>query len=64
LLVEYNFGQRKFKEAFDIVERMRSRGIPILYFLDRQMVQNIYKSMGVAIELPEDDAEEGVKEDI
>ena len=47
LLIEYWYAQGNLQQAYTLVERMRDRGIVVAPYLDGEMVDTIYKEMGV-----------------
>lgn len=65
LLVEHFYSQRKPQQAFEITEKMRQRRIPLLYFLDKEVVVAVYKAVGASIDLAsEEEADDAIKEEI
>ena len=65
LLVEYYFAQRKHRECYELLERMRQKRIPLLYFLDKSAVVSIYQAVGVNLDfLKQEEEQEGIKEEL
>ena len=63
-LVEFFYEQRRAQNAFELIEKMRQRRIPLFYFLDKKVVLAIYKAVGVTAEFDnEEEPEEGVREE-
>ena len=48
LLVEFYYGNNSFSQAHEMIERMRDRNIVLNPYLDQEMVNKIYKEMGVS----------------
>lgn len=48
LLVEFYYGNNSFSQAHEMIERMRDRNIVLNPYLDQDMVNRIYKEMGVS----------------
>jgi len=46
LMVEYHYSQVDYVRAFECVERMRERQIVLDPYLDKKMVQEIYRQVG------------------
>jgi len=49
LLVEYYQSQENFEQAYHLIEKMRDRNIILSPYLDQEMVESIYKAMGVTL---------------
>ena len=62
LLIEFHYSQRNMEQAFQFIENMRERNIILSPFLDADMVNTIYRSMGVEPE--EEDGEDVVDEEL
>jgi hypothetical protein len=41
--VEYFATQRNWKEAYEAVEKMRAKKIPVMYFIQKKTIVDIYK---------------------
>ncbi|PNW79678.1 hypothetical protein CHLRE_08g362650v5 [Chlamydomonas reinhardtii] len=54
LMVEYWYEARNPNEAYKAIEAMRRRGIILSPYLDTRMVEDIYRSLGVALDMAEE----------
>jgi intraflagellar transport protein 140 len=64
-IVEHYYSQRKAQQAFEIIEKMRQRRVPLLYFLDKDVVISVYKAVGASIDLTtEEEVTDHIAEDI
>ena len=72
LLVEFYYGNNSFSQAHEMIERMRDRNIVLNPYLDQDMVNRIYKEMGVS-DVPkkggggygdDDSGSDGMEEDL
>ena len=61
LLVDYYYGQRNLEQAYALIEKMRQRNIILSPYLDQDMVQDIYKAMGVT-QTQEEEHDDGIAE--
>jgi intraflagellar transport protein 140 len=52
LIVEYLYSQQQFEEAMEVLNRMKQRRINILYYLEKNVVVDIYKATKTAIDFP------------
>jgi intraflagellar transport protein 140 len=57
LMVEYHYSQADYVRAFECVERMRERQIVLDPYLDKKMVQEIYRQVGQPLEQEEHGSE-------
>jgi hypothetical protein len=49
LLIEYWYAQGNCQQAYTLVEQMKDRGIVIAPYLDGDMVDNVYREVGVEV---------------
>jgi intraflagellar transport protein 140 len=54
LLVEFHHGNGNMEEAYQIIERMRDRGIDLSFYLDADMTRTIHSRMGIEIDAVDD----------
>lgn len=50
LLIEYWYAQANFQQAYTLVEQMKDRGIVVAPYVDGDMLDNVYREMGVEVE--------------
>ena len=48
LLIDFYYSQRNYSQALRLIEDMRERKIILSPYLDQEMVQTVYREMGVA----------------
>lgn len=65
-LIEHYFYKNNFEEAYKYLEKMKKKPIIVTPYLDPQIVEDIYRHMGIQVPqkqaaVPEDD---GIDEDI
>lgn len=46
LLIEFYYSQNNFEQCHATIELMRERSIVLNYFLDRKLVDNVYRTLG------------------
>jgi len=49
LLIEFAMSREDFGRAYECIEKMQSRGIPLGPYLDRVVVERVYQSMGIPL---------------
>eukprot|EP00854_Cymbomonas_tetramitiformis_P005426 gene5426-6578_t len=67
LLVEYYQSTQNYEQAYHLIEKMRDRNIILSPYLDQEMVESVYKAMGVPLNdtrQQADDGEDTVGEEI
>jgi intraflagellar transport protein 140 len=64
LMVEYYYSQSQYVEAYESIERMVERRIILEPYLDRKMVEHIYREVGQPLHNAGADDDDGVGEEL
>ena len=60
-LVEYYYNSKQYQQAYSILTRMLNARININPYIDRAMVENIYKQLGLKMQPKEDEPDEDIE---
>jgi len=64
LLVEFHTSKGNNQEAYDLIEKMRDRNIVLSYYLEQNLVENVYAAMGIDTGMEEEGVDESIPEDV
>jgi len=63
-LIEHYFYKQGFQDAYKYLEKMKKKNIIVTPYLDPQIVEDIYKGVGIEMPGRNDDNDDGIDEDI
>lgn len=64
LMIEYSHAQADMSQAYLLIEQMRTRNIILSPYLDREMIESIYRAVGMEPVFEEAEEDDGMEEDI
>ena len=63
-LIEHYYYKNSFQEAYKYLDKMKKKNIIVTPYLDPQIVDDIYKEVGIQAPTATDDHDDGIDEDI
>ena len=63
-LIEHYYYKDSFQEAYKYLDKMKKKNIIVTPYLDPQIVDEIYKAVGIQVPTTTDDNDDGIDEDI
>jgi len=63
-LIEHYFYKNNFQDAYKYLEKMKKKNIIVTPYLDPQIVDDIYKGVGIAVPTNAVENDDGIDEDI
>ena len=63
-LIEHYYYKDSFQEAYKYLDKMKKKNIIVTPYLDPQIVDEIYKAVGIQVPTATDDNDDGIDEDI
>jgi hypothetical protein len=62
--LEHYFYKQQYQEAYKYLEKMKKKSIIVTPYLDPQIVEDIYKGVGIAMPQSKQEDDDGIEEDI
>jgi len=63
-LIEHYYYKNSFQDAYKYLEKMKKKNIIVTPYLDPQIVDDIYKEVGIQAPAAKEDNDDGIDEDI
>ena len=63
-LIEHYYYKNSFQDAYKYLDKMKKKNIIVTPYLDPQIVDDIYKEVGIQVPKAADDPDDGIDEDI
>mmetsp|Transcript_26256 Transcript_26256/g.40087 ORF Transcript_26256/g.40087 Transcript_26256/m.40087 type:complete len:118 (-) Transcript_26256:33-386(-) len=63
-LIEHYFYKNNFQDAYKYLEKMKKKKIIVTPYLDPQIVDDIYKGVGISVPAAQEENDDGIDEDI
>ena len=63
-LIEHYYDKNNYQDAYKYLEKMKAKKIIVTPYLDPQIVEDIYKGVGIAVPTTSNEVDDGIDEDI